>query len=130
MIDLISRQEAIEAVQYAMRNGGEWRPALEAVPVKVRIEESAGGGGNCGGAHEILYCSALSDDEVKQPCIEGPCSFSCEKEDTQPPQPETYTHDAAWWKEHHDMGFESPIYDLFKALGVYDDEEDDPNGQL
>ena len=32
MIDLISRQEAIEAVQYAMRNGGEWRMALETVP--------------------------------------------------------------------------------------------------
>ena len=32
MIDLISRQEAIEAVQYAMRNGGEWRKALEGVP--------------------------------------------------------------------------------------------------
>ena len=81
MIELISKQEAINVVSYAMKNGGNWRPALEGVPVKVRIEEGAGGGGNCGRVHEILYCSALSDDEVKQPCIEGPCGFECEKEE-------------------------------------------------
>lgn len=38
MIDLISRQEAIEAVQYAMRNGGEWRKALETVPARKNKE--------------------------------------------------------------------------------------------
>ena len=31
-MDLIDRQAAIDAVSYAMRNGGDWRPALEAVP--------------------------------------------------------------------------------------------------
>ena len=31
-MDLIDRQEAIKAVTYAMRNGGDWRPALEGVP--------------------------------------------------------------------------------------------------
>ena len=79
-MDLIDRQEAIKAVTYAMRNGGDWRPALEAVPSRVRtIFDPAGGTG--GTVPEILYCSALSDDEVKQPCIEGPCGFECEKED-------------------------------------------------
>jgi len=36
-MDLIDRQEAIKAVTYAMRNGGDWRPALEAVERKLTI---------------------------------------------------------------------------------------------
>ena len=96
-MDLIDRQAAIDAVSYAMKNGGDWRPVLEAVPsmdpleayIRERVEKILDDlvevtaqcklvGEN---VPEILYCSALSDDEVKQPCIEGPCGFECEKED-------------------------------------------------
>ena len=124
MIDLISRQEAIEAVQCAMRNGGEWRKALEMVP-SCHIEMRLWSGGMGNAAATVLPHDPRMDADGGNG-HQGPYL----KLDTQPPQPETYTHDAAWWKEHHDMGFESPIYDIFKALGVYDDEEDDPNGQL
>ena len=91
-MDLIDRQAAIDAVTYAMRNGGDWRPALESVPSVPALPE--------------LNFEPQIDCIAYEP------------------------HDAAWWKAHHEMGFESPIYDLFKALGVYDGEEDDDNGQL
>ena len=84
-MDLIDRQAAIDAVSYAMKNGGDWRPALEAVPAyelpSFRGGKIPGGGNGCQGPYLTQYCSALSDDEVKQPCIEGPCGFECEKED-------------------------------------------------
>lgn len=35
---------------------------------------------NCGAKMDII-CSFLSDEEVKQPCIEGPCGFECKKMD-------------------------------------------------
>lgn len=34
-------------------------------------------------------CSFLSDEEVKQPCIEGPCGFECKRLDEAEPE-DTY----------------------------------------
>ena len=33
-----------------------------------------------------------------------------------------YALDPGWQKVHHEMGFASPLYDVYEALGVYSSE--------
>ena len=67
-MDLIDRQAAIDAVTYAMRNGGDWRPALEAVPAfklpSFRGGNIPGGGKGCQGLYrtESITIEAEEDE--------------------------------------------------------------------
>ena len=41
-----------------------------------------------------------------------------------PPMIQEYALDPDWQKAHVEMGFASPLYDIYEALGVYSAEEE------